>query len=239
MRHLDRIANVAILIAATLSLPSIAFAKNPAPAPGQSPQTSEHASDLLWTLNKEAAASDPAGIRAYSQHLIELLVPDTAGNDYLKAFSDRLAQSELNAREGRGKLIPEESVVRAFNELMDAIRAPKSFRTNKDTLHRFRASSLAITSAPAVISFDRNGDNCNPSEAVFLLFLLLNNNGGLSDLLLTGARHPAPENSWTSAANEISPAKQTAARMLSLYSAENSPQKTIRIFNRVGRTLGF
>lgn len=92
--------------------------------------------NMIETLNKEAEASDPAGIRAYSEHLA-LLLPiggsgstGAAGSTYLSSFSDRLAKAEESARQGKRKLISEEAIAGAFNDLMRQTAAPSSFRAD-------------------------------------------------------------------------------------------------------------
>jgi hypothetical protein len=135
-------------------------------------------------LNREAEASDPAGIHQYSEDLLGLVVPDRVGYSYLNALTARLAKAEQLAREGKGKLIPDAEIVRVFNALMRKIGAPSAFKADEAGLREFRARSIAVHTFPALLSANRNGTNCNPAEAVYLLHLLLWNDGILSERLM-------------------------------------------------------
>jgi len=101
-------------------------------------------------LDREAQASDPAGIHQFSEDLIGLVVPAQAGNDYLNSITDRLASAEELTREGKGKLVPETEVVRVFNETMQRIGAP--FKTDEATVRKFREHSIAVPSLPALLT---------------------------------------------------------------------------------------
>jgi len=128
--------------------------------------------DTRAAVNKDAQASDPAGIHYYAEDLAHLLLPDKAGDSYIDAFADRLAKAEQAAREGKRKLIPEAKVVEAFNKMADPQMAG-----NADALRRFRTDTYLVKEYPALLTPDRNGTNCYPGEAVFLLTILLQTDG--------------------------------------------------------------
>jgi hypothetical protein len=153
-------------------------------AAGQEPQ--RRLVSTSGVFNLEAEASDPDGIHEYSYDLARLIVPDQAGADYINSFADRLAKAEQEAREGKRKLVSEADVVRAFNEMMrgSGIRPPVTADADADALRRFRAHGAAIEAFPALLSADRNGANCNPGEAVYLIWLLERNKGVLSERYL-------------------------------------------------------
>jgi hypothetical protein len=93
--------------------------------PWDNPKSSQN---LYCLFNQEATASDSAGIHKYSRDLIERIVHDPGNTNALQISSDRLtnrlANAELTARAGNGKLVPEAAVVKAFNDLMQEIGAP-------------------------------------------------------------------------------------------------------------------
>jgi len=153
---------------------AVASLFHPLVAGQQPPRRPTSVPDLF---NQEAAASDPAGIHKYSEDLIGLIVPHEAGKSGFEPLTDRLARAEQMARTGKGKLVAEADVVRAFNELMAKIGAPSSLRGDEASIRRFREHAAAIKAFPALFSADRNGMNCSPGEAVFLLYLLISNNG--------------------------------------------------------------
>jgi hypothetical protein len=130
-------------------------------------------------MDQKAAIDDPVMIHAYSHDLIEEVVRDPDGNGKLiDSLSDRLAKAEQAVREGKGKLVPERDVVRAFNELMR--RTGELFRADEANVHGYRIHASELRILPSLLTADRNGTNCNPGEAVFLVAELISNNGKLS-----------------------------------------------------------
>ncbi len=200
-------------------------------------------------LNREAAASHPADIQEYSAHLIGLIVPDAAGKRYIESLSGRLAQAEGKARQGRARLIPEADVARVFNRLMRRIGAPTSFKTDEATVHRFRAHSIAVSSLPALISTERNGTYCNPGESVYLLYLMLSNNGDLPERILddevafkqgniqdSEGLGTAPRNAFGVSTGHVN---ENASWVLSTYSSRHRRQATAKLFDDIAHSLGF
>jgi hypothetical protein len=132
---------------------------------------------VVIQFDREAKASDPAGIREYSDDLTWFLVRDQVDKNYRNALTDRLAKAEEVAREGKGRLIPEADVVRVFNDMMRRIGAPNSVRADENAMHAFRQHSIDVPALPALFSASHNGTYCYPGEAVFLLYTLIVYNG--------------------------------------------------------------
>lgn len=146
---------------------------------GQQPP---HCAQVLFCLfNQEAAASDSAGVHRYSEDLVRLIVPPEEADLDVEQFANRLAEAEQSARSGKGKLVPEAEVVGAFNDLMSKIGAPASLRTTEPSLRNFREHAASIKAFPALFTSARHGANCNPGEAVFLLYLLISSDGVLRE----------------------------------------------------------
>jgi len=146
------------------------------------------AQNLFCLFNQGAVASDPAGVHKYSEDLIGLIVPPETGKADTEPLANRLARAEQVARAGSGKLVAEADVVRAFNELMAKIGAPSSLRADEASMRRFREHAVSIKAFPALLSAVRNGTNCNPGEAVFLLYLLISDDGVLYERNLDSAK---------------------------------------------------
>lgn len=151
-------------------------------------ELTRHPFSILDSFNQEAAVTDPDSLQKYSADLMDLLVPISVKGMDVSAEATHLAQAEQMARAGQGRLVPELSVVQAFNALIDRIGAPGNFRASEDTVHEFRAYAAATKAFPAVFSASRNGANCTPAEAVFLLYLLIEGDGNLSVQNLDQAR---------------------------------------------------
>lgn len=198
-----------------------------------SSQASVRPMAVLETLNKEAAAADtPEGLKDYSQHLIQMLVGDQLGTAYVTSLSDRLARAELMARHGKRKLISEDEVAQSFNSLMKQVVAPQSLMANERTVHQFRIALQATS--PALTAVDKNESHCNPSEAVFLLVLLLTNNGTLPEHLPSAIKpedlprqvlsvHDAPD----------------ARTLIFFYSSQHPRIESVKMFDHAIQIFGF
>jgi hypothetical protein len=221
-----QLKNLASALAVGLALcPLVVVSQEPA-----------HPPNLMETLNKEAEATDPAGIHKYCQHLIQLLVGDKTGKAYAATLADRLARAETMARHGKSKLIPEADVARSFNDLMKQIGAPASLHTDEAWVKKFRAGPLAASPVPALITADRNGVDCNPGEAVFLLFLLIYNNGSFDDRLPHGLKMEDLPRVSISGRPQTEP---TSSGLLSTYDSQHPRSDTIKVFDSVAQTLHF
>ncbi len=210
-------------------------------AAGQQPP---HCAQVLFCLfNQEAAANDPAGIHKYSEGLIGLIVPQEAETIDTKPLADRLAQAEQMARAGRGRLVAEADVVRAFNELMAMIGAPSSLRADETSMRKFREHAVSIKAFPALLSAYRNGTNCNPGEAVFLFYLLMSEDGVLHEGNLDSAQTLTQMDSRRNGAEGGAVAHiakgPDAQWLLFLYSRNHNRKATVTLFNNLAGVLGF
>jgi hypothetical protein len=130
---------------------------------------------LIETLNKEAETNDPARIHEYTRHLILILVGNGANSGLAASLTGRLERAELMARQGNRKPISEADIAQAFNALMRETGAPNTLNTNIEAVHSNR---VAFESAlPSVISQKANGSSCNPGEAVWVVSMLIANDG--------------------------------------------------------------
>ena len=233
-----------------------------APRESQAAQPPNCIHVLYCLFNQEAAATDPAGIHKYSRDLVDLILPNQwtygrspsgrmeeyqtefLGEKYANKLADRLVHAEQMARAGNGKLVPEAAVAKAFNDLMQGIGAPPSWRANDASVHGFREHATAIHAFSTLFSADRNGTNCNPGEAVFILSLLLEDNGVLyngnldtqAELMQWNGRQAA--RGWGFGVAHMEAANSSASQVLSLYPRDHGQAATIALFNRVISTLG-
>lgn len=212
------------------------------------PQTepSRRAFSLYDEFNREAAASDPKGIEQYTSDLIRLLAPPGSNEPYTKAFDPlvrRLTQAEEAARSNKGKLVAVIDIVRAFNDLMVKIGAPPSMRTSEASIRSFREHAAEIKAFPALFTQDRNGANCNPGEAVFLIYLLLSDNGSLYEKNLDSAqaitRWNGQSNGRGFATFSVESVNANAMGLLSSYDSSHSTHATTQLLAGLTRTLGF
>jgi hypothetical protein len=210
---------------------------------------SRRATSILDLFNQEAAATNPAGIHKYSEDLIGLLVPPGTEHVNIEPLANRLAQAEQAGREGKKKLVAEADVARAFNELMKAIGAQSSLRTDESSIRQFREYAASIKAFPSLLTADRNGANCNPGEAVFLIYLLISNNGVLHEGNLDSAQallqmnrqglegHGAARMEGLGLSSKEQ--DSSASGLLSLYPSHHSRNATVPLFNHVAGMLGF
>ncbi len=172
-------------------------------------------------LNKDAKASDPAGIHLYAEDLAHYLLPEGVGDKYTNSFADRLAKAEREAREGTRKLIPDTQIVEAYNELLKRENLTTK-PANLDSLRRYRTDSYPAKTYSALITADRNGANCYPGEAVFLLTVLRQNDGDPYNLtpVVSGPRQGSVE------------------QIMGLNVLGQSRRRIIEEFNAVAKTFG-
>jgi hypothetical protein len=175
------------------------------------------------TLNREAEASDPAGVQEYSRHLIGILLGERAGTAYAGSVSDRLARAELMARSGKRNPISEETIARAFNDLMRRVDAPKSLSADVQAVDKARRAFEK--EMPAVISREKNAASCNPGEAVWVLAMLLEN---------IGSNPPQPEHPGPYVSVYVPPARQCLTRFFSFCSYDQAVEVLDGIANDLG-----
>jgi len=217
------------------------------PLAGQQPP--HCAQNLFCLFNQEAAAPSSEGVHKYSKDLIGLIVFNPAGDDSLRQITNRLenrlATAEEAARAGSGKLVSETAVVKAFNDLMQEIGAPPSMKANEASVHGFREHTASIKAFPALFSANRNGTNCNPGEAVFLLSLLLSDNGTLYNGNLDTAvelMHWDPKRGGATGLGfgvaGLESMSASASGLLLWYSSHHNIRANMALFNQTGDTLG-
>jgi hypothetical protein len=183
-------------------------------------------------LNKDAEASDPAGIHYFAEDLAHLLLPDQAGDKYTNSFANHLAKAEREAREGKRKLIPDTRIIDAFNEIIKRANVPPT-TASLDALRRFRTDIYLVKQYPALLTGDRNGTSCYPGEAVFLLTVLIDTDG-----------HPeAPAPPPPPRANQPAPGATMFAREVQMgplagISLIHDRHRIVKIFSAVTRTFG-
>jgi len=180
--------------------------------------------NTMEKLNKEAEASDPAGIHEYSQDLIQKLVGVRAGRPaYADELTNRLARAEMMARHGKRKLISEEAIANAFNDLMQRTAAPSSFKADVAEVEKSR---LAFENElPAMISESRNGKYCYPGEAIWVVVMLIEN---------VGAHFPPLLNSVPQVSGYVPPVRLHIEQ----YFSSHSPNEVAHVLDRLAKNLG-
>jgi hypothetical protein len=197
--------------------------------------------DLL--VGKAKAAGTQKGARAYSEYLINMLVPTKkTGNTYSSALSRRLAMADLAAREGKRSWIPEGSVAQAFNDLMkeaaDTSGRPEGtsdrpIETNASVVHQLRLR--LYNGSPHLSSVDSHSSECLPSEAMLIMQQLFLTDGAatLSDPSSTpGVLRPGE-------VRLISRKFPTADSLVSRYVASHSRSETVKLYDNLAHNLGF
>lgn len=181
--------------------------------------------NLLSILNEGAGAPDSADIQKYSKNLLNLVVPDQAGQEYLFVLSNRLAHAESMAREGKRKLVSEKVIAHAFNDLMRETGAPVSLKAD---LNSVKSSRMAFEKQmPDLITRERNGSYCLPGESTFILGMLIENVG----------RPPIPlsESGLRVVGMPIPPVRNHLLQ----YYANHSQAEIIGLFNHLAKNLNF
>lgn len=212
MRHVSGlIATLAFCTIISANTAAVQFARTP-------PQRSQ-----LEKLNQEAQASDSAGVHEYSQHLIVILLREDAGAAYEDSLTDRLAKAELMARSGKRKLISEETIARAFNDLMKNIGAPESLRGDDRAVEKAR--SAFAEEMPAVVSEKKNGTKCYPGEAIWVLTMLIEN---------VGANPPHAKQPGPYVSGYVPPARQSLTR----FFTSSTHGEVMRMLGDLANDLG-
>jgi hypothetical protein len=180
---------------------------------------------LIETLNKEAQATDPAGIRNYSEDLIHLLPGvRSAGAAYTDSLTDRLATTEMMARHGNQKLISEIEIANAFNDLMRQTGAPASLKADLNSVEMARRGWEK--EIPTLISLEKNGTNCYPGEAIWVLTILIAN--------VEAHYPPFPPGE----SRMVSGYRPPAELHLAQYFSSHSPREAAHILDRLAVRLG-
>jgi len=187
-------------------------------------QPSASRPSLMEELNKEAASEDMEGIHIYSQDLVQMLVGNAAGPAYATSLIDRLTKAEFMARNGKRKLISEADIARAFNTLMKDTGAPGSLHADIITVHRMREDFESAL--PALISLKTNGSYCNPSEAVYVVEILIESIGRSP----VPASHSTPDDTGKVMEASSGP-KPPARRHLEDYFVGHSRSESVNVLN--------
>ena len=195
--------------------------------------------------DQNAAQSTPAAIEHYSEDLIRLAVPPIARESEIQILAQRLAQAELSARNGKGKMPSEAEIAQAFNHLMQTVHAPESMRTNEAALHHFRQHAAELKAFPSLFTAARNGTRCTPDEAVFLLYLLIDGKGTLYERNLDTQQweaspnfHPE-ENLGGRAFMSTGSSEVTAQSLIGTYILHHDRKAIAELFAPVATSLGF
>jgi hypothetical protein len=178
---------------------------------------------------------------------MESFMLEFLGDDFAANLTDRLAQAEESARAGHGKLVSESDVARAFNDLMRSVGAPPTLRTDEAAIRKFREHAAAIKAFPALFSADRNGANCNPGEAVFLISLLISGEGTLLEgnldseqaFMHMAERHNQAGGVAGFAVGRIESINGTARDLILSYTSRHFRFTTKAVFNKLAETLRF
>jgi hypothetical protein len=131
---------------------------------------------------------------------------------------------------------------------MNKIGAPPSLRAAEESLRKYRAYAASIKAFPTLLTADRNGTNCNPGEAVFLLYLLLWSDGRPSEQDLYSAQvltQPSPTQPGGQrdrkgagyAVGRVGTAP-AAQWLIYKYSLRHNPGATVALFNQVAGNFG-
>jgi len=203
------------------------------PLPGVT-QISARPPNLIETLNKEAGASDPAGIYSYSQHLLSLLANEKVEAMPIASFSDRLARAELLARRGKRSHISSVDIAAVFNDLMKNVNAPQSMRADAAPVEKMRVALERM--APNLVLQRPAGESCYPGEAVFLVFLLIANDG----TRISSVADKVSPDELPQMITRVRPSTDPSARSLvDAYISRNPAMHSFELFNHVGNKFEF
>lgn len=112
-------------------------------------------------------------------------------------------------------------------------------------MRRFREHAASIKAFPALFSANRNGTHCNPGEAVFLIYLLISEDGALNDKNLDAAKALTQLGSqrnegWKSFGfGQMETLDSNVSGLLSSYSSNHNNNATMALFYHMAGMLGF
>lgn len=124
---------------------------------------------------------------------------------------------------------------------------PPPLRATEETLHQFREYAASLHAFPALFTANRNGTSCNPGEAVYLLYLLLSDDGKPFEENVYSAwvKQPgvqpdaAPQPKDQGDRGQFGYALGRVQGLIYLCSQEHKPAATVALFNNVADVLGF
>jgi len=173
-------------------------------------------------------ADNPEGSKVYARHLADWFVPHWQGDNYVDVFAARLSTGDLMARQGKRKWIPESVVAQAFNDMMIKVHAP--LRTDVKVVHQIRTTLYAVS--PAFSTVNSHPSTCLPSEAVYLMFELVMENGTLVDLC------PPKKDASGHLVQSSCPGKFSAVTEISAYLHSHSRSQGEMLYNHVAKLFG-
>ncbi|HEV2133206.1 MAG TPA: hypothetical protein VGR47_02985 [Terracidiphilus sp.] len=188
------------------------------------------------TIAKAKAAGTEKGAEAYAADLTDFVVSDRPGKKYVKKLSRRLASADLAARRGNRGGVSESAVVQAFNDMMSQVSPSPAdqIKTEVSVVHQLRYS--LYNTSPDLSTVTTNKDKCLPSEAMFVIALLMWNNGNVS----RSSPGPLPQEAASKGAVRFSISTGPDARLqLSRYLAASSRPQMVNLYNRLAQTIGF
>lgn len=186
-------------------------------------------------IAKAKVADTEKGALAYAADLTSFVVSDRPGKSYVKKFARRLASADLAARHGNQGWVSESAVAQAFNELMEQVAASPAqlIKTDVSVVHRLRFS--LYNTSPDLSTVTSHEDKCLPSEAVFVIALLMWNNGAVSAL---SGSVPPPTSKGGYVAVRFSGGPD-ARLLLSRYLAASSHRQMVNLYDHLAQTIGF
>jgi len=195
-----------------------------------------HTPQINSLITKARAANSEKGAEAYSADLAGFLVDVRAGKGYVRKFSKRLATADLMARRGKQGWVSEAAVVRAFNELMEQVAGSPSeqIKTDISVVHQLRFS--LYNTSPDLSSVTSHHEECLPSEAVFLVWLLLLNNGTAGMPLPRNLQ--VPRSSGKGYVMAIFPSSPDASLLLGQYLRVHSRSQLVSLYESVAEAIG-
>jgi hypothetical protein len=206
--------------------------------PEMTPGLSRSRFSVVNPLIAEArAANTDKGARVYAADLTGFLISvKAAGKGYVKKFSQRLASVDLAARRSNQGWVSESAVVQAFNDMMAQVASSPAelIKTDVSVVHRLRYS--LYNTSPDLSTVTSHEDKCLPSEAMFVIALLMWNDGAVSRSL----PGPIPQAAATKGIVMLRISTGHEARaQLSRYLAASSRSQVVNLYDRLAQTIGF
>lgn len=187
-------------------------------------------------IAKAKVADTEKGAADYAAALTDLVVSDRPGKGYVKRFARRLAKADLAARRGDQRWVPESVIVKAFNELMEQVASSPAqlIKTDVSVVHRLRYS--LYNTSPYLSTVPFHEDKCLPSEAMFVIALLLWNNGAVSRPL--PGPLPALQPSGRGYVISSAPSGPNAQLIVSGYTTRHKRSQVVELYDALARHIG-
>jgi hypothetical protein len=193
---------------------------------------------LRTVIEKMEASKTQAGMEDYAQHLVALLVAgDKPGKACVRRLSQRLAEAEQAARDGRQGYVSESAIADAFNNLMSAVRGRDGaeIQTTAEHVHWMREWNDRFS--PVLSLVETHASECLPGEAVFTLVMLQTSNGVVGPAPKERfSEEPPTEHGHLRAGK--SDGRRDAGCLLNRYARTHWRWQTARLYGRVLRKMG-